>query len=41
MIVELSHVYHYPLVTMNTSAPEGAPPRRIGDKKIKKIPCHP
>ena len=37
MIVELSQVYHYPLVTMDTAAPDGAPPRWIGDKKIKKI----
>jgi hypothetical protein len=36
MIVELSHAYLYPLVTMKAAAPDGEPPHWIGDKKIKK-----
>jgi hypothetical protein len=31
----------YPLFTMHAAAPDGTPPRRIGDEKIKKTPCPP
>jgi hypothetical protein len=29
----------YPSGTMNAAAPDGAPPRRIGDEKFKKLPA--
>ena len=29
----------YPYVTMNTAAPDGAPPRRTSDQKFKKLPA--
>jgi len=39
VVVSFDDCYLSSPVTMTAAVPEGTPPRRISDKKIKKTPC--